>query len=100
MIRPAHAAVANAFGAASAQVGGEIDRVYSLAGTSREEVLEQARAEAVEQAVAAGAQQESVEVVDVDEVPIAYLPGSSIRLRVKAVGDLAALGAPNREVRA
>ena len=100
VIRPAHAAVANAFGAASAQVGGEIDRVYSLAGTSREEVLERARAEAVEQAVAAGAQQESVEVVDVDEVPIAYLPGSSIRLRVKAVGDLAALGAANREVRA
>jgi hypothetical protein len=26
--------------------------------------------------------------VEVDEVPIAYLPGDAVRVRVKAVGDL------------
>ncbi len=27
-------------------------------------------------------------IVDVDEVPLAYLPGNATRIRVKAVGDL------------
>jgi N-methylhydantoinase A/oxoprolinase/acetone carboxylase beta subunit len=88
LIKPEHAAVANAMGAAIAQAGGEIDRVFSLDGSSRDEVLEQARAEATARAVAAGAEPESVSIVDVDEIPLTYLPGNDVRIRVKAVGDL------------
>jgi hypothetical protein len=29
-----------------------------------------------------------VEIVEIDEVPLAYLPGGATRVRVKAVGDL------------
>jgi hypothetical protein len=29
-----------------------------------------------------------VQIVEVEEVPIAYLPGNAVRVRVKAVGDL------------
>jgi N-methylhydantoinase A/oxoprolinase/acetone carboxylase beta subunit len=88
--RPEHAAVANAIGAAVAQVGGEVDRVVSLERQTRAEALEECRRLATAQAVAAGAVPASVVVVDVEDVPMTYLPGSEIsRFRVKAVGDLA-----------
>ncbi len=86
--RPEHHAVANAIGAAIAQVGGEVDRVFAIAPGRRDAVLDEAKAEALERAVANGADRASVRVVDVDEVPMAYLPGNATRVRVKAVGDL------------
>ncbi|MDE0131189.1 MAG: hydantoinase/oxoprolinase family protein [bacterium] len=88
MIRPAHFEVANAIGAAIAQVGGEVDRVFSLNDIRREEALESARSEAVDRAIGAGADPATVEVVDVEEVPLAYLPSNAVRIRMKAVGDL------------
>jgi N-methylhydantoinase A/oxoprolinase/acetone carboxylase beta subunit len=86
--RPAHFAVANAIGAAIAQVGGEVDRIFALGAQTRDQVLEQAKAEAVDRAVAAGAKPQDVRIVEVDEVPISYLPGNAVRVRVKAVGEL------------
>src|SRR5262249_49558315 len=87
--RPEHFAVADAVGAAIAQVGGEVDRVVSLDGLSRDTALDEAKQEASEKAVAAGADPATVHIVDVEEVPLAYLPGNAVRVRVKAVGDLA-----------
>jgi N-methylhydantoinase A/oxoprolinase/acetone carboxylase beta subunit len=86
--RPAHHATANAIGAAIAQVGGEVDKMYSVAPGERDRLLDEAKQEAVNKAVAAGAKPDSVQIVDVDEVPLAYLPGNATRIRVKAVGDL------------
>ncbi|MQA02429.1 MAG: hydantoinase/oxoprolinase family protein [Streptosporangiales bacterium] len=86
--RPEHYAVANAIGAAIAQVGGEVDRVFPVEPGQRGEVVAQAKEEARERAVAAGADPSTVDIIDVDEVPIAYLPGNATRIRVKAVGDL------------
>jgi N-methylhydantoinase A/oxoprolinase/acetone carboxylase beta subunit len=88
LVRPEHFAVANAIGAAIAQVGGEVDRVVSLDAFTRSAALEEAKGEAIEKAVAAGAERESVQIVDVEEVPLAYLPSNAVRFRVKAVGDL------------
>ncbi len=88
VIKPNHFAVANAVGAAIAQVSGEVDRVYSLAEIGRDEALADAKARAIEAAVAAGALRETVEIVDVEDVPLAYLPGNATRVRVKAVGEL------------
>ncbi|MFG3208436.1 hydantoinase/oxoprolinase family protein [Streptomyces tendae] len=93
VVRPDHFAVANAIGAAIAQVGGEVDRVYSVVPQQRDTVLDEARQEAVDRAVAAGARPGSVEIVDIEEVPLAYLPGNATRIRVKAVGELS-LGGP------
>jgi N-methylhydantoinase A/oxoprolinase/acetone carboxylase beta subunit len=87
--RPLHAAVANAIGAAVAQVGGETDRIFLLEGADRDAVLRTAKQEAADRAVAAGADSASVKIVDVEEVPLSYLPGNATRVRVKAVGDLA-----------
>jgi hypothetical protein len=95
LVKPDHFAVANAIGAAIAQVGGEVDRVFSLGRMTRDEALEQAKGEAAEKAVAAGAGRDTVQVVDVEEVPLAYLPSNATRIRVKAVGELE-LGAMTR----
>jgi len=86
--RPEHFAVANAIGAAIAQVGGEVDRVYAIEPGRRESVIDEARQEAIDRAVAAGADPSAVEIVDFDEVPLPYLPGNATRVRCKAVGDL------------
>jgi N-methylhydantoinase A/oxoprolinase/acetone carboxylase beta subunit len=88
VVRPSHSSVANAIGAAVAQVGGEVDRVFAVEGQSRDAVLDIAKREAIDRAVAAGADKETVKIVDVDDVPLAYLPGNATRIRVKAVGDL------------
>jgi N-methylhydantoinase A/oxoprolinase/acetone carboxylase beta subunit len=89
LIKPPHFAVANAIGAAIAQVGGETDRIFSLEALSRDEALAQAREEAFQKAITAGADPSSLQIVDVEEVPLAYLPSNATRIRVKAVGDLA-----------
>jgi N-methylhydantoinase A/oxoprolinase/acetone carboxylase beta subunit len=86
--RPDHSDVANAIGAAIAKVGGELDRVVHVADGTRDHVLAEARAEAVARAESAGARPGTVEIVEIDEVPLAYLPGGATRIRVKAVGDL------------
>jgi N-methylhydantoinase A/oxoprolinase/acetone carboxylase beta subunit len=88
LVKPDHFAVANAIGAAIAQIGGEVDRVFSLEQIPREQALEQAKSEATEKAVAAGASPGTVHIVDVEEVPLAYLPSNATRIHVKAVGEL------------
>jgi N-methylhydantoinase A/oxoprolinase/acetone carboxylase beta subunit len=88
VIKPNHFAVANAVGAAIAQVSGEVDRVYALAEIGRDQALADAKQRATDAAVAAGALRSSIEIVDVEDVPLAYLPGNATRVRVKAVGEL------------
>lgn len=86
--RPEHYAVANAIGAAVAQVGGEVDRVFAIDPARRDAVIAEAKEEAADRAVAAGARADTVRIVDFDEVPLPYLPGNATRIRCKAVGDL------------
>lgn len=89
VVQPPTAAVANAIGAALADISGEVDRIFTLAGRTREEAIDQAREEARSAAVAAGALPESLRVVDEEDVPIAHLPGgTATRVRVRVVGDL------------
>lgn len=87
-LRPEHGDVANAIGAALAQVSGEVDRVVSLERGSRDTIIEKALHDARHIALHAGAEAATITTVEVDEVPLAYLPGNAVRLRVKVVGDL------------
>ena len=54
----------------------------------REESLEQARKEAMALAVKAGALEDTVEIIEMEDVPLAYYPGNTNRVKVKAAGDL------------
>ena len=82
-----HHAVANAVGAAIAQVSGEVDQIFQ--DLSRDEAIARARGLAETKAVEAGADRETLTVVDVEDLPLAYLPGNSLRTRVRVVGDIA-----------
>jgi N-methylhydantoinase A/oxoprolinase/acetone carboxylase beta subunit len=91
--RPEHFDVANAIGAAIALVSGEVDRIFHLGPGGRKAVAEEASAEAIERAVGAGADPSSVEIVEMEEIPLAYLTEPAVRIRLKAVGPLAWAGA-------
>lgn len=85
--RPEHYEMANAVGAATASVGGETDRIFPVGPGRRQEILQLARVDARSRAVEAGAAPQTVEIVDVHESPLTYLPGAT-RVRARAVGDL------------
>lgn len=87
VLRVENAGVANALGAAMAQVSGEVDRVFS--GVSRDEALATAETEALNAAVASGAGRDSLKTLEVEDIPIAYLPGGARRVRVRVIGDIA-----------
>lgn len=89
VIKPELSGVANAIGAGLAQVGGEVDRLYSYSELGRERAIEQAKKEAIERAIKAGACPERTTVVSLEEIPLTYLPAGAVRLKVKAIGDLA-----------
>lgn len=86
--RPEHYEVANAVGAAIAQVSGGCEKVFALARVPRGSALAEAKEEARAAAVAAGADPGTVEIVDIEEIPMAYLPEGQTRFKVRAVGDL------------
>jgi N-methylhydantoinase A/oxoprolinase/acetone carboxylase beta subunit len=88
LIRPESFGVANALGAAISQVSGQIERVYSLDQIPRDDAMDDAKRIAREEAVKAGADESTVSIVEVDDVPLAYLPGNATKIRVKAVGFL------------
>jgi N-methylhydantoinase A/oxoprolinase/acetone carboxylase beta subunit len=88
IIRPPHHDVANAIGVAIAQVSGTIDRVFALDVMNRTQALDEASRLARERACTAGATPESVELVDLEEIPLAYLPGNAVRIKAKAAGTL------------
>ncbi|WP_284774356.1 hydantoinase/oxoprolinase family protein [Agrobacterium sp. lyk4-40-TYG-31] len=86
VLRVENAGVANALGAAMAQVSGEVDQVFS--GISRDEALATAEAEAQAAAIASGASRGSLKTLEVEDIPIAYLSGGARRVRVRVIGDI------------
>lgn len=89
LIRPENAGVANAIGAAIAQIGGEAESLVSLRSQTREEAIKLVTDEATERAVAAGADPEGIRVADVEETSIPYMDEGTSRIKVKVVGNIA-----------
>jgi N-methylhydantoinase A/oxoprolinase/acetone carboxylase beta subunit len=87
VVRVPHGDCANAVGAAIAQVSGEADQVFR--DLSRDEAIAAARGIAEDRAVQAGAERGSLKTVDVEDMPIAYLPGNALRVRVRVAGAIA-----------
>lgn len=87
-LRPDHADVANAIGAAFAQVSGEADVVYASARRSRDDALAEARSKAQARAVAAGAIAATVQVMEVEETPMSYMAEPGAVIQVRAIGEV------------
>ena len=88
VIRPAHSGAANAVGAALGDVAGQAEQVFSLRETPRQEAVALVRADAIARAVEAGADPGTVEVLTLEELPVAYMEDTVI-VRARAAGRLA-----------
>lgn len=89
VLRPRYAEVANAVGAAIAMASGRVDKIYDVKTLSRDVALAQAREEATRAAVAAGAEEGQVEVLEVIELPLSYMRTGYVQIKVRAAGPLA-----------
>jgi hypothetical protein len=87
VMRVPHHAVANAIGAAIAQVSGEVDQIFS--GMTRDSALALARQEAERRAIDAGASPSELRMVEMEDIPLSYLPGDARRVRLRLVGEIA-----------
>ncbi|MFZ5782750.1 MAG: hydantoinase/oxoprolinase N-terminal domain-containing protein [Pseudomonadota bacterium] len=88
VIHVEHGDCANAVGAAIAQVSGECDQIFR--DMTRTDALAAAQGIANDRAVAAGADRTTLVTIESEDMPLAYLPGNSVRVRVRVVGDVAA----------
>lgn len=86
---PPHFGIANAIGSAISKVSGTYEKLVSFDKTPRDEALAAAKQEAIALAVKSGALKETVEIIDVEDVPLAYYPGNTSRVKIKAAGELA-----------
>ncbi len=87
VIHVEHGDCANAVGAAIAQVSGECDQIFK--DLTRVEAISAAQGIANDRAVAAGAARNTLSTIESEDMPLAYLPGNSVRVRVRVVGDVA-----------
>ena len=69
-------------------MSGQIEKIFALEEISREEALRSAKKLAKEEAKKAGADPGSIQIIDAEDIPLAYLPGNATKIRIKAVGDL------------
>ena len=88
VLKPEHFGCANAIGSAISKVSGTYEKLMNYDELPREQSLEKAKHEAIELAVAAGAVRETVEIIEMEDVPLAYYPGNTNRVKIKAAGDL------------
>lgn len=80
--------MANAIGAAIGDISGEVEKVYSLSEQSYAEAIEEAKELAIERAIKANADPKTVKIVSIEDIPLAYMPGNALFIKVKAVGQL------------
>ncbi len=88
VIRLEHAQSANTLGATTALVGPVAEKAFSYDHVTREEAIRITSDEAKQEAIEAGADPASIEVAEVEEIALPYLPGNAVKVRVKAIGKL------------
>ncbi|KAF1959344.1 DUF917-domain-containing protein [Byssothecium circinans] len=86
VIKPEWSGVANAIGAAMARVSAVVDTVKSTEKKTEKEILAEVENEAKQRTVEAGALSESVDIVEVETLPLPYI-AHKVRFIVRAAGD-------------
>jgi N-methylhydantoinase A/oxoprolinase/acetone carboxylase beta subunit len=85
---PPHHDSANAVGAAIAKVSGDVDIIEVLAGRDENEAVAAVKERAIVQAIANGADPQTVSIATIEKLPLQYVTNKATRLICKAVGDL------------
>lgn len=89
VVRPPHHGAANAIGVAMAQISGEVDIIVSTEKETLETYLEKVEKMAIDAAIKAGAVPESVELTELNSIPLGYMSSHALRIMAKAAGTLA-----------
>ena len=87
IVIPEHGEVANAYGVAIASISGESESVVNLNQVDREEAINSVTDKARQNAITSGAAPETIEVMNITDNPLAYLPNTT-KIKVKVTGDL------------
>jgi len=89
VVTPKHNDLANAVGAAIAQVSGQVSRVVLLNDeVDRDSAIQEVTEEATSLAVKRHADPKSISVLTISDIPLSYLPGNNLLINVTVVGDL------------
>lgn len=88
VIKPECFGCANAIGAAISKAAGICEKLVDYDKTPREKAIAMVKEEAIQNAIKAGADPETIDIVEAEDVPLQYYPGSTCRIRVKAAGEL------------
>lgn len=79
---------ANAVGAAIAKIAGDIDIIIIPGSKTHSDIEADLKSQALALAIKNGAEQTSIEVVDMEVIPIQYVTNNAVRGIAKAVGEL------------
>ncbi|XVN42495.1 MAG: hydantoinase/oxoprolinase family protein [Candidatus Rickettsia vulgarisii] len=86
VVRPKYCEIANAVGVSIAQASGEVEIIAALKLSSLDAALAEATKLACTKAISAGAIPDSVHVIDIEVIPLAYMPNDTVRIKAKASG--------------
>jgi DUF917 family protein len=86
VIKPEWSGVANAVGAAMARVSAVVDTIKSTEKQTKKEILAEISKEVKQKTIEAGALPDSVQVVEIEDLPLQYVADKT-RFIVRAAGD-------------
>lgn len=89
ILTPKHSSVANATGAATAEISGTHIEIYDLQKVKREDAYADAESKAIKQARSKGANVSSIHLKNKEAVEIRYVVGKPTQIRVKVAGRIA-----------
>lgn len=88
VLSPGHFEVGGAVGTTIAEIGAYAEGVVDLQREDRDEAIAKVTEQAKDNAAAAGAIRNTVEVLDVEEIPFTYMPGRREKIRVRVKGKV------------
>lgn len=88
VVRPEHFEVANAIGVALGEISGQFDKIVSIDPNAREQVMLELEEQAKQMAIEAGACSDNVTVIERSEIPLSYLQGNRVHVKIKAAGHI------------
>lgn len=88
VLTPDHFEVGGAVGTTIAEIGAYAEGVVDLEREDRDDAIARVTEQAKDNAQSAGAIRETVEVMDVEEIPFTYMPGKREKIRVRVKGKI------------
>ena len=89
VLRPEHYEVANAIGVALGEISGQLDKIVAMPPSKRTHIMAQLEKQAIAMAIEAGACASFVSIIEKSEIPLSYLQGNMVHVKIKAAGKIA-----------